>query len=451
MSTITTPEGVRNTVYWRETEEVVPGPPLEGEVSADVAVIGAGYTGLWTSHYLKKADPAISIHVVEAEYAGSGASGHGDGFITPTIGHNLASLAHAYGTERAGVAYSLVGRSILELDRFARKHGIDAQIEPTGYLNVASRPEQMRWIERDLALVEKLGATPPPLLDAEGVRRYLDSPAIVGGFRVGGALVNPHRLVRGLTRVVREQGVHIHEYSPARRVERVGSRFVVHTPGGRVVADRLLYATNAYQHQFPQFRDMVKPFWSYAAVTEPLTDEQLAQVHWPGREGWVEARNFILFARLTAQNRLLVGGGPAPYHYGRDMDDRHMRSLPATRLLRETLARYHPAWKDVRFTNSYGGCLDMTPDWVPHVGTLPDGAFYAHGYCGNGVALTNTVGKVLRDLILGKETAYSSLLFVGAQDRRYGAEPLSWLGVRAKSALMSLQDRHPKLIRNRIG
>jgi glycine/D-amino acid oxidase-like deaminating enzyme len=437
---------VRHQIYWRETEPVEPTPPLTAPVRADVCVIGAGYTGLWTAHYLKKAEPEIEIHVVEARYAGSGASGHGDGFITPTIGHNLASFVDAYGTEGAQLAYSVVSRSILEVQRFAHKHSIDAQIEPTGYLNIAANPGQMRFLERDLDLISKLGATPPELLNANRAREYIGSNAIYGAFKVGGALVNPHRLVRGLCRVVCDQGVHIHEYSPAIRVERSGSRFVVTTPRGQVTADRLVYATNAYQHQFPQFRGMVRPFWSYAVVTEPLTDEQLAQVHWPSREGFVEARNFIMFARLTAQNRLLIGGGPAPYHYGQDMDERHMRNLTATSTFRCMISRYFPEWRNLRFTNAYGGCLDMTPDLVPHVGALSDGVFYAHGYCGNGVALTNTVGKVLRDRILNIDSTYRNLLFVNEQNKHYPAEPLAWLGIRAKSAWMTFQDRYPRLL-----
>lgn len=442
--------GTRYSVYWRETEEVVPGPPLEGAVKADVCIIGAGYTGMWTAHYLKKARPELEIHIVEAEYAGSGASGHGDGFMTPTIGHNLASFVHAYGTEGAQLAYSVVSRSILEIQRFASKNGIDAQIEPTGYLNVASTPEQMRWIERDLDLITKLGATPPPLLDAAACRERIGSEAILGGFHVGGALVNPHRLSRGLSRVIRDQGVHLHEYSPATAVTKSGGKFVVTTPRGKVTAEKLLYATNAYQHQFPEMRDMVRPFWSYAVVTEPLTDAQLAEVHWPGREGFVEARNFILFARLTKQNRLLIGGGPVPYYYGRDMSDAHMRNDKATALLRQMLGQYFPAWANLRFTNAYGGCLDMTPDWVPHIGTLPDGALYSHGYCGNGVAFTNTVGKVLRDLILDVDSSYRRLTFVNQQGKRFPAEPLAWLGVRTKSALMAFQDRNPRLLRREL-
>jgi glycine/D-amino acid oxidase-like deaminating enzyme len=443
-----TPPTTRPAVYWRDTEPVRPGPPLAGDLRCDVAVIGAGYTGMWTAYYLKKAEPALDVQIVEADYAGSGASGHGDGFVTPTIGHSLAAVVHAYGVERAKVAYSVVGRSIVELGRFCRTHGIDAEFEPGSYLQVATSDAQRRRLETDLALIERMGASrPPDLLDRDRVREIMDSPAVLAGFLVGGALVNPHRMARGLSRVLREMGVGIHEQSPAVDVRRGPAGHRVITPRGTVGAERLVYAANAHQHRFAPFRRMVRPYWSYAAVTEPLTDEQLAEVRWPGREGFVEARNLVLFGRLTAQNRLLIGGGPPVNHYGNDMADRHLDNPGATELLRRTLARYFPAWRDLRFTHAYGGCVDMTPDLVPHVGSLGDGSFFAHGYCGNGVATTNTVGKVLRDLVLDRRSAYTDLLFVGDQDRRYPAEPLAFLGGRARWALLSLQDRWPRLPR----
>ena len=440
--------GISNTVYWRETEDVEPGPPLRGAHTADVCIVGGGYTGLWTAYYLKKAEPGLDVHVLEADYAGSGASGHGDGFITPTIGHSLSSVAHAYGTDRAKLAYSVVGRSIVELGRFCRQNGIDAQYEPTGYLNVATNDAQRRWLDKDLELIAKLGANQvPELLDAPQLREMVDSPALLAGFKVGGALVNPHRMSRGLSRVVRGMGVTISERTPVTEVRRTAGGHVAVAAGGTVTAPKLLYATNAYQHRFAPFRAMVKPYWSYAAVTEPLTDEQLARVRWPGREGFVEARNLILFARLTQQNRVLIGGGPAVNRFGNDMSDRNMRNPASIALLRRTFDRYFPEWKDVRFTHAYGGCLDMTPDLVPHVGPLGDGSYFAHGYCGNGVALTNTIGKVMRDLILEKQTAYSELLFVGEQKRTYRPEPFAFLGGKVHSAYMSLQDRYPALRR----
>lgn len=443
---------VKNVPYWWETETVEPGPPLEGSVTCDVCIIGAGFTGLWTAHQLKLANPALDVRIVEAEHAAAGASGHADGFITPTIGHSLGSLVHQFGPERAKVAYSVVGRSIVEIGRFCAKYGVDAELEPNGYFQVASHPNQLRWLERDIEMVNTIGGrTSLELLDRRQAREHIDSPAIHGAFKVGGTLVNPRRLALGICRVVREQGVPVYEGTPALGFERTPAGHVVSTPRGRVTAAKLVVATNAYQHTFKPFRNQVQPTWSYAMVTEPLTDEQLARVRWPGREGFVEARNVILFGRLTRHNRLLIGGGPVSYHYaGRADADRYMRNPAVTTLLRRTLARYFPVWRDLRVTHAYGGCIAMTSDMVPHVGTNGDGIYYGYGYCGNGTAVTHTVGKVLRDLILEKDSAYTNLLFVRGRERAYSAEPLAYLSTRVQSAMMTLQDRFPTVVKGQF-
>jgi glycine/D-amino acid oxidase-like deaminating enzyme len=443
---------VKYAPYWWDTAPAMPGPPLTGDVRCDVAIVGGGFTGLWTAHQLKLARPELDVQVIEAEHAGAGASGHADGFITPTIGHSLGALVGRFGSDRAKVAYSVVARSILEIGRFCRKYGVDAELDPRGYLQVASTSEQIRWLERDIELADRLGAAgSAKLMDAAEARSRIDSPAIHGAIKVAGALVNPRRLVRGIFRVVGEQGVPIHEQTRALSIERTAAGHVVATPQGRITAPKLVLGTDAYQHQFRRFRDKVKPFWSYAAVSEPLTEEQLASMHWPDREGFVEARNVIVFGRLTRTNRLLIGGGPAPYFYGRDMDERrHMRNPAATRVLRETLGRYFPQWKDLHFTHEYGGCIGMTRDFVPHVGSTEDGVYYAYGYCGNGTALSHTIGKILRDLVLERKSAYTNLLFVDGIEPSYVPEPLSYLGVRTHSTLMSLQDRYPKLVRRQM-
>jgi glycine/D-amino acid oxidase-like deaminating enzyme len=404
---------------------------------------------MWTAHFLKLADPSIEIHLVESEYAGAGASGHNDGFVTPTIGHSLHGLVRNFGAERAGVAYGVVGRSILELSRFCRKYEVDAEMERNGYYTVATHAGQVASLKRDLELVGQLGAsTALELLSSADAQSKIGSKEIIAAFKVGGALINPHKLARGLARVVREQGVHIHEGSPATYAGRTAAGHVVRTPHGTVTSDTVVFATNAYQHQFTPFRGKVRPVWSYAAVTAPLTEEQLAQVHWPDREGFVEARNFILFGRLTAQNRLLIGGGPAAYYYGRDMSERdHIRNDMVFGHLRAALGRYFPAWRDLPFTHAYGGCVAMTREFVPHVGALGEGAFYGHGYCGNGIALTHCAGKALRDLILGKDSSYTNLLFVNRKERGMPAEPLFYLGSRMLSAALAWQDRHPTVIK----
>lgn len=433
---------LQHEIYWRGTEPVTPTPPLEGDHDCDVCVIGGGYTGLWTAHFLKQAEPSLRVSIVEADYAGAGASGHNDGFATPTIGHGLANVVRRFGNERAKLGYAAVGRSLVELGRFCRKQSISAELEGSTVHFVATNPEQLRRLERDMTLAQQLGAR-SALLDAAQAQSVIGCEAIQGAIKQAGMLINPHKLARGLAGVVRAAGVSIFEQTPAREFHWRGTRQMVNTPRGRVLADQVVLATNAYQHQFAPFHRQVKPVWSYAMVSEPLPPEWIDQLPWQDRTGFVEVRNFIVFARLTAENRLLIGGGPAVYFYGRDMNMRHIGEQHAWGELRAALARFFPRWREVRFTHAYGGCVAITRDLIPHVGTFARGIHYAYGYCGNGITATHTAGKVLRDLVLGRETDYTALLFVKGRDPRFPPEPIAWLGAKSLSGLLAIQDRHP--------
>lgn len=440
---------VRHAVYWAETESVQPGPPLEGEVRCDVCIVGGGYTGLWAAYLLKREDPALDIRVLEADYAGAGASGHNDGFVTPTIGHSLHTVVRQVGIERARDAYAAIGRSIMELRRFCRREGVDAELEPGGFFLVATNEAQRRRLDRDAGLAADMGVQ-AEILDGEGARRRIGSAAIQAALMTPGATVNPHRLARGLARAVRALGVEIHECTPVLAIttDRGNHRLV--TPLARVAASRMVLATNAYQHRWRRFRNCVKPVWSYAAVTEPLPPERLAAVEWPGREGFVEARNFITFLRLTADDRLLVGGGPAPYYYGRDMDRRRVRDERAFAVLRSELGRYFPSLRDVRFTHAYGGCIAVTRDLIPRVGTTEGGVCHAYGYCGNGIAMSQLAGEALRDLVLGRKSRFTDLFFVDRRPARFPPEPVAFLGARGLSGLLAWQDRHPQLLGRQV-
>ncbi|MBQ0865245.1 NAD(P)/FAD-dependent oxidoreductase [Streptomyces smyrnaeus] len=434
----------KHVVYWHETEPVVPEPPLRENVDCDVAIVGGGYTGLWAAHFLKEAEPALDIRVVEAEYAGHGASGRADGFVTPTIGKDIQALVEQFGTHRALEASQAVGRSVLEIGRFTRRNKIDAEYEANDYLMVATTQAQLRRLRADRELASTLGGRQePPLLSAAQAQEVIGSPAVLGAMRAGGALVNPFKLARGVARVVKERGVVVHENTPVLRV-RPGVRPQVVTPGGTITADKVIVAANARQFTFQQFRNKTVPLWSYAMVSEPLTDEQLGRIAWAGREGMVEAKTFLTCARFTADNRLLWAGGPAFYFWGRDMRRRRMNDQRAYRALLQEFGRFFPMWRDLRFTYTYGGVMDITRDYAPHFGSLPGGnIFYGYGFNGNGIAATHTGGKVLRDLTLGKDSEFSRLLYVDDAQRSardFPPEPLLYIGARATARLMEWKE-----------
>jgi glycine/D-amino acid oxidase-like deaminating enzyme len=428
-----------HSVFWWETEPVVPGPPLEGTERADVCIVGGGFTGMWTAYFLKRADPSLDVAIVERSWAGSGASGHNDGYAMTLLDMSHHHLVERHGPERARAAHEAVARSVVEIGEFCSEDGVDADYELNGFASLAFNDGQMWRLHRDLEAARSMGADDFTLYEGEEARSVIGSPVLKGLVREDrSALLNPHKLVRGLARTIEEMGVRIFERSPATEVS--GGR--VATELGAVEAERIVVATNAYQHTLPQFRGKVVPIWSYAMVTEPLSDEQLGRVAWPGREGFEDKRNFITIGRFAADNRVIFGGRLAPYFYGSDMDTRHMRNEHVFEQLRGAWREFFPMWEDVRFTHAYGGCVAITGTFLPYVGSVGDGIWYGYGYNGHGVAPSHTVGRTLCDLVLERDTEYTGLVFVNqSKEPRVPPEPLRFLGTRLTMALLERQDR----------
>jgi glycine/D-amino acid oxidase-like deaminating enzyme len=432
----------KNSIYWWETEPVVPGPKLAGSQRADVCIVGGGYTGMWTAYFLKRAEPSLEVAILERSWAGSGASGHNDGYAMTVLDMSLHHLVERHGRERAGAAHEAVARSVVEIGDFCAEHGVEADYERNGFVAVATNDAQRWRLERDLEAAQAIGAESDfSLHDQDAARAMIGSPAVRAALKEGrGALLNPQKLARGLARVVGELGVRIHERSPALEIEPGRVR----TELGEVVAPKVVVATNAYQHSFPQFRSRVVPIWSYAMVSEPLTEEQLGRVAWPNREGFEDKRNFITVGRLVGGSvpRVLFGGRLAPYFWGNSMDLRHIRDARVFAQIREAWRQFFPMWSDVRFTHAYGGCVAITGTFLPYVGSLDKGLLYGYGYNGHGVAPSHTVAQALRDLVLERESEYTNLVFVNQRESSIPPEPLRFLGTRLTTALLERQDRH---------
>jgi glycine/D-amino acid oxidase-like deaminating enzyme len=405
--------------YWLTTEPVEPGPPLPGDLSCDVAIVGAGYTGLWAAHFLKEADPGLSVHMLEADYAGAGASGMNGGFVQMTAGKVLRRMLWYYGKEKAGGVYKSVARSILELGRFCKRNNIPADHQNNGILQVATDSKQLARIQLQVKRAQRAGAGAFQLIDRHTAQEMIGSPIVLGALKVNGAMLNPHRLARGLARVVRGQGVEIHEQTPVTTVTRHGDGWRIETPHGVVTAAKVVMATNAWQGTFPELYARQYPIWNYLMVTEPLSDAQLARVAWPGREGVANSLSFSTAARLLPDNRVLWAGG-LWYRFGnRETDPRHRVNEDAFGKLRQSFAEFFPQWKDVRFDYAHGGLISWSHTFIPQFGLTPTGMIYGHGYTGSGIAASHTGGKILRDLVLERKTEYTELAFVTVNQPKF--------------------------------
>ena len=357
--------------------------------------------------------------MLEADVAGGGASGMNAGFVQMTAGKVLRRMLWYYGREKAGGVYKSVARSILEIGRFCRQNGIDARYESNGILQVDTDTKQLARLELQIKRAQRAGVASFQLLDKGQAQQRIGSPSVLGALKVSGALLNPYRLARGLARVIQEQGVLLHERTPAGTVEKVDGKWRIATPTGTVTANEVVLATNAMQGAFPELYPRQMPVWNYLMVTEPLTDEQLSRVPWPGREGVANSLSFSTAARLTPDNRVLWAGGLWYLFGDRDTDPRHRRNDDAYGRLAESFTQFFPDWKDVRFQYANGGLISWSHTFIPQFGRTESGMIYGHGYTGSGIAASHTGGKILRDLVLRRDTEFTNLAFVTVNQPKF--------------------------------
>lgn len=406
-------EDLATRSYWLSLDPYEPNPPLEGDLRADVAIVGGGFTGLWTAYHLLKADPGITVSILEANAIGYGASGRNGGFAMTLIHRSLADLVDAVGTDQAKALHHAAEESVRSIERVCAEEGIEADLQPNGLITVSNSPLQDDVIRRDIEVAQRLGIEGITYLNREAVQASVHSETFRCGMReTTCTLLNPARLVRGLKRAVERLGGRIYEGTPVTRLDLSQREVVVRTPRGRVIAQRALLAANAYSARIPQLRRYVMPFYSYILLTEPLTEEQWARVGWAGREGMEDRRVFLHYFRPTIDGRLLWAGRDAPYHPD-GPHPRYDRDERVFRRLEETFAWTFPQLHDVRFAHRWGGPIAVTAEFLPLVGWLKgERVAYAFGYNGHGVAITHLASRAVRDLILDRDSDERRLAIV---------------------------------------
>ncbi|MBS3941463.1 MAG: FAD-dependent oxidoreductase [Actinobacteria bacterium] len=436
----------RRPPFWLDPDPVTAtatfGPPLAGPQTADVVVVGAGFTGLWTALMLTDRDPAPTVRVVEAEVVGHGASGRNGGFVEPSLTHGLANGRLHFPDEIDEL--TRLGRENFEgLLADAERFGVADAFERTGVLDVATAG----WQAEELAeAADAYAATGEhvELLDGEGTRAELDSPTYVAGLHRpdGGALVHPGRLVRALATEATRRGVVIHEHSPVTRIAATDGGVQVETGGGAVTADRAVLATNAYSHRVLRrtARHFV-PVHDYVLLTAPLTAEQLARIGWKRRQGVSDAGNQFHYYRLTADDRILWGGYDAIYRFGSDVGPAHEHRRATYDLLARHFRATFPQLSDVPFERWWGGPIATTTRFTATFGDALGGrVVYALGYTGLGVAATRFAGRVLTDRLLAPDSPLLTLRLTSTHPFPFPPEPLRWAGVQLTRRALARSD-----------
>lgn len=431
------------TPYWLDDSDRPAGlPPLEGEVEADLVVVGGGYTGLWTALSALERDPGRSVVVLEAAGCGHAASGRNGGFVEPSLTHGFGNGLARWPQDTATLL-RLAQENLDGIADVVHRHGIDCGFERSGSLHVATQPYQVAELREAAAAQEQHGA-PVQWLDSEQLSERVRSPTyLTATYDPQTALVEPARLAWGLREACRRLGAVVHEGSPASRLRRDGAGVRVDTPAGSVLAGRAVLATNAYPPLLRRLRLLTVPVYDYALVTEPLDARQRDAIGWAGREGIGDSGNQFHYYRQTRDHRILFGGYDAIYHYGSAMGPAHEHRPATYELLARHLVATFPALEGIGVSHSWGGVIDTSTRFCAFHGTAMGGRVaYALGFTGLGVAATRFAADVMLDLLAGTDSERTRLAMVRERPVPFPPEPVRWAGVQATRWSLARADRH---------
>jgi len=421
---------IEESCFWLATHAQEPCPALEQSLRCDIAIAGAGFTGLWTALFLKELSPETDVVVLEQGIAGYGGSGRNAGMLGETIDHSHGLAVAHFGWEEARRLAVLGQQNVEEMAAYLAVSGIDCDFERTGRLSAALTPSQVEEAKHSIEIAEQLGISNTRFQSAAGMRNELDSPLYLGGTSApGGGILNPVKLVDGLKRTALKLGIRIFERTTVRKVE--GAKIL--TDAGAVWADRVILATDAFTHHlFPQLLRRFIPLYDYILVSEPLTIEQLSAIGWRNRQGVTDGRTFFNYYRLTADDRILWGTSEAMYYSPNRVDATCDHSEPHYAALRESFRRHFPQLSSLKFEYAWGGPIASTTRLTPFFGSLNQGRIlYGLGYTGHGIGSTRIGGKILAHLALERPSELLDLAMVRKKPFPYPPEPLRSIAVKA--------------------
>lgn len=421
-------------------DTLVPRPALTTNARFDVCIVGAGLTGLWTAYYLAKADPALSIAVLEKEIAGYGASGRNGGWCSALFPSSAASLARTHGHDAAVAMRQEMVDTVDEVRRVVTAEQIECDFATGGTITFARSAPQLESARAEIAEAAEFGVDKLELWGAERVAKQFgvtgigDSDALGASFDPACARLQPAKLVRGLARVVESLGVQIFEKTAvtnwfARRV-----RFHAQRPDGRdvegaVSAATIVIAVEGYGAALPRVGRHVLPLYSLMIATEPLSEKTWHEIGIEHGQTFADYRHLLVYGQRTADNRIAFGGRGARYHWGSAIKPEYDQDRRVFEHLHKALSELFPATADATISHRWGGPLGVRRDWRATASFNPKtGVALAGGYVGDGLSTTNLAGRTLSALIREEPDPITKLPWVNHRSRQWEPEPFRFVG-----------------------
>jgi len=422
-------------------------PPLSGSIEADVAIVGAGYTGLWTAYYLKLAEPSLRVVMLEREVAGFGASGRNGGWVSGFF----SGPARVYERRGGRAGFLALQRAMFdtvdEVGSVLAEQEIDADFIKGGHLSIALNDAQAQRLRDGVGISRDHGLGGGDLREldvGELGERLRVAHACCATFSPHVARAHPVKLLIGLAATVERLGVRIHEATP---VSEIRPHEAV-TPAGAVRARWVVRATEGYTSALPGLGQALVPMNSSMIVTDPLERSVWEEIGWAGREVLSDGAHAYVYLQRTDDGRIAIGGRGVPYRFGSRTDGCGDTAVGTVESLRRKLVSMFPAAGRVEIDHAWSGVLGVPRDWCISVAAdHASGLAWAGGYVGQGVATANLAGRTLRDLLLDRVTGLTELPWVGRRPRRWEPEPFRWAAIRGVYSLYRKADR----IEQRVG
>ncbi|TMS52418.1 FAD-binding oxidoreductase [Mycobacterium sp. DBP42] len=429
---------------WREGRTQLTRPALQGDITADVAIVGAGFTGLWTAYYLMKSDPSLRVVILERDYAGFGASGRNGGWASAIFPVSLAHVAKIYDHPAALRLQAAMNATVVEIGDVVDAESIDCDYAREGFVSLARNEAQLARARATVAGSEAFGTSGQwSLLDPAEARQRINATDVRGAlYTEHCALLQPDKLVRGLATAVEKLGVTIYENTTVENID----AGVVRTQRGTVRAETAVRATEAFTPQFAAYRRNVAPLYSLVVATAPIPQALREQLALTSRTAFNDMRNLRIYAHPTADGRLVFGGRGAPYHFGSKVEPRFDVNANIHDKIITTMHEMFPQLRDVPVTHRWGGPLGVPRDWFPSVGyDRTNKLAWAGPYVGDGVATSNLAGRIVRNLLLDTPDELDQLPVVNHRSKKWEVEPFRWLGVNAGLQAAAAADVEEKL------